>query len=156
MSVTTRPRPNRPREVAVAVQYGVQPDHLPTRAQLRRWARAALGSSAAVTLRIVGAREGRALNRKFRGRDYATNVLAFPYDERGRTSGDVAICAPVVEREARAAGVSREAHFAHLTVHGLLHLQGYDHLRVRDARVMERLEVRILGTLGYDNPYAAR
>ena len=99
---------------------------------------------ACITLRIVGAREARLLNRHYRGRDYATNVLTFVYSDRRPLAGDIAICAPVVAREARACGISREAHYAHLTVHGVLHLQGYDHERARDAERMERLEVRIL------------
>jgi probable rRNA maturation factor len=120
---------------------------------LRKWVRAAVGKNACIALRIVGAREARRLNRCYRGRDYATNVLTFVYSDRSPLAGDIAICAPVVAREARMQGISAEAHYAHLVVHGSLHLQGYDHERAREARRMERLETRILGQLGFADPY---
>jgi probable rRNA maturation factor len=126
---------------------------LPSPAKFRKWLRAAFIRSARVTLRIVGAREARLLNFHYRGRDYATNVLTFIYSDGRALAGDIAICAPVVTREARMRGISRDAHYAHLTVHGALHLQGYDHERASDAGRMERLEVRILARLGYANPY---
>ena len=126
---------------------------LPPPRKLRRWAQAALERDARVTLRIVGGREGRALNRRFRGRDYATNVLTFVYDEHPQLEGDIALCAPVIEREARAGAMPAEAHYAHLVVHGMLHLQGYDHMAGRDAAVMERRETAILKRLGYPDPY---
>jgi len=138
-------------EPVFTVQYGVRRT-APAAPRLRRWARAALNREARVTLRIVGAREGRALNRCYRGRDYATNVLTFVYSGRP-LAGDIALCAPVVAREARSRGISREAHYAHLVVHGLLHLQGYDHEKRADAARMERRERRILAALGYDDPY---
>ena len=147
--------PSRAPELALTVQYGTQSGKLPSRTQLRKWARAALRRTARITLRIIGGREARSLNRRFRGRDYATNVLSFAYRDRGPLEGDIAICAPVLAREARERGVSREAHFAHLTVHGVLHLQGHDHLRRREARRMEQLEIRILAGLGYPDPYGA-
>jgi probable rRNA maturation factor len=126
---------------------------LPSRARLREWARAALRRDAAVTLRIIGAREARGLNRRFRRRDYATNVLTFAYSDQRPLAGDLAICAPVAAREARARGISREAHYAHLVIHGMLHLQGFDHENQRDARRMERLECRTLAKFGYADPY---
>jgi len=108
-----------------------------------------------ITVRIVGATEARTLNRRYRGRDYATNVLAFPYvSSRRAAQGDIVLCAPVIAREARAQGKTLDAHFAHLTVHGLLHLQGHDHARRRDAARMEALEKRLLAKLGYPDPYA--
>ena len=116
---------------------------------------AAVGKSARITLRVVGAREARLLNHHYRGRDYATNVLTFIYSDRRPLEGDIAICAPVVAREARMRRIDRDAHYAHLTVHGVLHLQGHDHERTDDAERMERLEVRILARLGYANPYRA-
>jgi len=149
-----RARAPRPRGPEVTVQYGVPRRGLPARASLERWARAALRRSAAVTVRFVGAAEGRALNRAYRGRDYATNVLTFAYPGQGRSlSGDIVLCAPVVAREARDQGKPVAAHFAHLVVHGLLHLQGHDHDRDGAARRMEALERRILGALGYGDPY---
>jgi len=105
-------------------------------------------------LRLVGEREARELNRKYRRRDYATNVLSFIYSERP-LEGDIAICAPVVAREARDRRLPRDAHYAHLTVHGVLHLQGHDHMRATQAKRMENLETRILARLGYADPYAA-
>jgi len=150
---TPRRKPSRAPELALTVQYGLQSAQLPSRARLRKWAHAALRRTAAVTLRIIGAREARGLNRRFRRRDYATNVLAFAYPEQRPFAGDIAICAPVATREARARGISRDAHYAHLVIHGMLHLQGYDHENERDARCMERLESRILAKLGYADPY---
>jgi len=121
---------------------------------LRRWARAALEGPGEITVRIVGAAEARALNRRYRGRDYAANVLAFPYDSsRGMLRGDLVLCAPVIAREARAQGKAVDAHFAHLTVHGLLHLRGHGHARRREAARMEALETKLLAKLGYPDPY---
>ena len=152
-SGTPRRKPSRAPELALTVQYGIRSAQLPSRARLREWARAALRRNAAVTLRIIGAREARGLNRRFRGRDYATNVLTFAYPEQRPLAGDIAICAPVAAHEARARGISREAHCAHLVIHGMLHLQGFDHENERDARRMERIETRILGQLGFADPY---
>ncbi len=106
-----------------------------------------------MTLRIVGAAEARRLNRDFRGLDYATNVLTFVYGSDPRTEGDIALCAPVVVREAREQGKTAEAHWAHLVVHGMLHLQGHDHELARAAKAMEALETRIVMELGYPDPY---
>jgi probable rRNA maturation factor len=138
----------------LTVQYATRSSRVPSRAQLRRWARAATGCRAQVTLRLVGKVEGRRLNRDFRGKDYATNVLTFAYNDTEPLSGDVVLCAPVVLAEARAQGKTAEAHFAHLVVHGLLHLQGYDHQSARQARVMEARETEIVTRLGYPDPYA--
>lgn len=154
MSATPKRKPARTPKLALTIQYGARSVQLPSRAKLRRWARAALRRNALVTLRVVGAREGRLLNLNYRGRDYATNVLTFIYSAKSPLEGDIAICAPVVAREAFARGISREQHFAHLTVHGLLHLQGHDHERGADARKMEKLETRILAQLGYADPYS--
>ena len=123
-------------------------------AQVRRWARAALEVSAEITVRIVGAAEARQLNRRYRGRDYAANVLSFPYTlSRGLVQGDIVLCAPVIAREALAQGKTLEAHFAHLTVHALLHLQGHRHAGRREAAHMETLEKKLLAKLGYPDPY---
>ena len=102
------------------------------------------------TLRIVGSREGRRLNRAFRGRDYATNVLSFQYE---KDKGDVVLCHPVIAREARAQGKNLAAHYAHLVLHGLLHLRGYEHEKKREAERMEREEIRLLARAGFGNPY---
>ncbi len=155
-SGTAKRKPSRTPELALTVQYGIRSAQLPSRAKFRKWARSALRKSARVTLRIVGAREARLLNHHYRGRDYATNVLTFVYSDRRPLAGDIAICAPVVAREARARGISTEAHYAHLVVHGVLHLQGHDHENKHDARRMERIETRILGQLGFADPYQPR
>jgi probable rRNA maturation factor len=139
--------------LALSVQYGVAGDSLPSRQRMKSWARAALLTDAHVTLRLVGAREGRKLNRDFRGKDYATNVLTFAYPEIEPLSGDIVLCAPVIAKEARKQRKPVEAHYAHLVVHGMLHLQGYDHENNDDARVMETLEAEIVMKLGYADPY---
>lgn len=135
------------------VQYATRARGLPSRARLRRWARAALERDARVTVRIVGAHEARSLNRDYRGKDRATNVLTFVMRSRPRLEGDIALCAPVIRREARAGGKSAAAHYAHLLVHGVLHLQGYDHETEREARLMERRESRAVESLGFPDPY---
>ena len=155
MSGTPKRRPGPGPELALTVQYGASPAGLPSRTKLRRWVRAALARSARLTVRIVGAREARLLNRHYRGRDYATNVLTFIYSSQRPLEGDIAICAPVVAREAHRRGVRIDAHYAHLTVHGVLHLQGFDHERAADAERMEEREAAILKRLGYANPYRA-
>ena len=139
--------------LALDIQLATRSRRVPAGAQFRRWARASLGRAAAVTLRIVGEREGAALNRRYRGRRLATNVLTFRYGETDGLCGDIVLCAPVIGREARAQHKGLESHYAHLTVHGLLHLQGYDHESPRQARIMEAKEVEILRRLGIANPY---
>lgn len=139
----------------LTVQYAVAARNLPGRAQFRRWVKAALEHDARITLRVVGRGEGRSLNRHFRGRNRPTNVLTFVYRDAPPYEGDLALCAPVVTREARAQRKSVAAHYAHLVVHGTLHLQGYDHLADNDAAVMARRESQIVAKLGYPDPYAA-
>ena len=141
--------------LTLSVQVATDAAGLPHRSTVRRWAREALTRDARVTVRFVGAREGRALNARYRKRDYATNVLTFVYDAATPLAGDLVLCVPVLRREARAQGKSFRAHCAHLVIHGMLHLQGYDHERAADARRMESRETRILARLGYANPYAA-
>ena len=121
-----------------------------------RWIRAALSVPGEITVRIVGADEGRALNREFRQKDYATNVLTFDYSHEPVVMADLILCAPVVEAEAREQGITLEAHYAHLLVHGTLHAQGYDHEADDDAQVMEARESEIVTGLGFADPYAAR
>ena len=140
--------------LSLAVQYAVAPARLPAPAALRRWARAAVDRDASVTLRFVGKREGQTLNALYRGKEYATNVLAFVYDKAAPISGDVVLCAPVLRFEARAQHKTLADHCAHLVVHGMLHLQGYDHDTDRAARVMEARETAILAALGVPDPYA--
>ncbi|MCC6194574.1 MAG: rRNA maturation RNase YbeY [Burkholderiales bacterium] len=136
------------------MQYASSAKGLPTRAQVRRWVRAALEGDATVTVRFVGAIEGRALNALYRGKDYATNVLTFVYDDESPRAGDVVLCAQVVRKEADAQGKTLAAHYAHLVVHGMLHLQGYDHEQAADAARMEARETAVLAFLGLPDPYA--
>ena len=146
-------RPARAPLLELAIQWQVDPSALPRRRTLRRWVLAALERPAEVTLRFVGAREGRALNHRYRGRDDPTNVLTFVYDGQASLSGDIVLCAPVVRREARAQGRRLVAHYAHLVIHGMLHLQGYDHQRAGDAARMEARESELLVRLGYADPW---
>lgn len=139
--------------LALSVQHAGTFAGLPHRSTLARWIRTSLVHDARVTVRFVGAREGRALNARFRGRDYATNVLTFVYDDVAPLAGDLVLCVPVLRREARAQGKALRAHCAHLVIHGMLHLQGFDHERDADARRMEAREVRLLQRLGYPDPY---
>ena len=125
------------------------------RHKVQRWLCAALDAPAEITVRFVGDAEGRQLNRDFRGKDYATNVLTFDYSREPVVSADLVLCAPVVAREAAEQAKSIEAHYAHLLVHGTLHAQGFDHERARDAKVMEARETQILAALGFEDPYAA-
>lgn len=137
----------------LSVQYAMAADGLPSRQRMRSWAKAALQTDAQVTIRLVGASEGRTLNREYRGKDYATNVLTFSYPDIELLTGDVVLCAPVIAKEAHAQGKAIDAHYAHLVVHGMLHLQGYDHENNADAGVMEALEAEIVVRLGYAHPY---
>ncbi|PCI58465.1 MAG: rRNA maturation RNase YbeY [Methylophilaceae bacterium] len=127
--------------------------NIPTKVQFRKWAKATLRVDTEVTIRIVDEEEGRALNLTYRGKDYATNVLTFPLTEEPHLMGDIIICAPVVEAEARKQDISIEMHYAHLTVHGVLHLHGYDHQIDEQAALMESIEVTTLMKLGYPDPY---
>ena len=135
------------RKTRVSVQYAVRRRGLPGARSLRSWARLV---PLEATLRIVGAREGRRLNRSFRGKDRATNVLAFRYE---KDRGDVVLCHPVIAQEARRQGKTLAAHYAHLVLHGLLHLRGYRHEKKREAERMEREEIRLLARAGFGNPY---
>ena len=137
------------------IQYASRLPDIPEASKFKRWVAAALGRPAEITLRVVNQAEGRNLNSAFRGKDYATNVLTFVYHEPGSPflQGDLILCAPVVAREAREQGKPIEHHYAHLTVHGVLHLAGMDHVRARDAEKMEALEVAILERLKVPNPY---
>lgn len=139
--------------MAVTVQYASRLRGLPSEARLKRWAKAAASANAQLNIRIVNAAEGRTLNREFRNRDYATNVLTFPYGAKP-PEADIVLCAQVVAREAREQGKTLEAHYAHLVVHGVLHAHGHDHEKAAEAKRMEALEVKILRGLGHADPYA--
>jgi probable rRNA maturation factor len=135
-----------------------------TRAMIRRWVQAALLADAELAVRIVSAEEGQALNRDYRGRDYATNVLTFAYNESADdpvlqadvVQADIVLCSEVLEREAAEQGISLAQHAAHLVVHGVLHAQGYDHEDEDEAAEMEQLETEILAGLGLPDPYRER
>jgi probable rRNA maturation factor len=155
-----------PIRLDVSVGYAVPRAGLPSALSFRKWIAAALANrirEADLAVRVVGTREGRALNRHYRGKDYATNVLSFPAEldddiklPKGVTMpllGDLVLCAPVVAREAREQKKPLAAHYAHLTVHGALHLLGWDHDNDKDAGCMERLEREILAGLGIEDPY---
>lgn len=149
-------------QLRLSVQFAVRSQGLPATSTLRRWLRRALRRSAMLTVRFIGEAEGRRLNQRFRGRDYATNVLTFSYADTSTApqsrhaalTGDIALCVPVLRREARAQSKTLRAHCAHLAIHGALHLQGYDHQTPKDAKVMEMLETKLLASLGYGDPYA--
>lgn len=147
-------------KLSLAVQYACDAQIMPTRAQLRRWVKSALQRDVRMTLRIVDEAEGRELNKNYRGKDYATNVLTFVYDDAdmlpgdaGFICGDAVICAPVVEREAAAQHKELLAHYAHLAIHAALHLQGHDHINDIDAAEMEALETALMLKLHYPDPY---
>ena len=131
------------------MQYAVPRRGVPGVRSFEKWT--SLLGARRVTVRIVGEAEGRRLNRSFRKKNHATNVLSFAY---GGGHGDVVLCHPVIAREARAQGKSLAAHYAHLALHGLLHLRGYDHVEKRQALRMERAEIRLLKRAGFRNPYA--
>jgi probable rRNA maturation factor len=140
-------------KLSIAVQYASATENLPTEAQFRNWARKALRIDTEIAMRIVDEEESRMLNRDYRGKDYATNVLTFPLAEEPHLMGDIMLCAPVILRESSEQHKSVDAHFAHLTVHGVLHLHGYDHETEAEAELMETLETEIVTKLGYPDPY---
>ena len=140
-------------KLLMQVQYASEMADLPSTQQFKLWARNTLRVDSEITLRIVDEAEGRALNKTYRGKDYATNVLTFPLAEKPHLMGDIIICAPVVAKEAAEQGKPLEAHYAHLTVHGVLHVHGYDHEIEEQADLMESIETEIITKLVYANPY---
>jgi probable rRNA maturation factor len=147
------------KSLQLSLQFGDVRDAARHRAALprhsvARWIRHALQSDAEITVRIVDAEEGQALNRDYRQKDYATNVLTFDYTQEPIVTADLVLCAPVVAQEAKANKKTLQAHYAHLLVHGTLHAQGYDHeTGDEDAEQMEALEIEVLAGLGFGNPY---
>ena len=144
-------------EFSLAVQFASEAEALPSRAQVRRWVAASLEHRAEITVRIVDAEEAQALNQEYRDKGYVPNVLTFEYGEisPGVLGGDVVICAPVVAREAHEQGKPLKHHYAHMTIHGVLHLQGYDHLDPVEADIMESREAAILKQFRIPNPYTS-
>ena len=141
----------------VIVQRAVPARGIPSARSLRSWACAAMaGAPGELTLRVVDENESRDLNHRYRGKDRPTNVLSFPYDAEGLQLpllGDIILCAPVVAREALEQGKTARAHWAHMVIHGCLHILGYDHVRDSDAETMESRERELLDGLGYPDPY---
>lgn len=146
-----RPRLTLSLQFADATDRATLPRH-----KVARWIRAALDAPGEITVRIVGAAEGQALNRGYRQRDYATNVLTFDYNHAPVVVADLVLCAPVVQREAKEQRLTREAHYAHLLVHGTLHALGHDHEDETEARAMEARESELMLSLGFADPYAPR
>lgn len=143
-------------QLDLSVQYALKDPALPSRMQLRKWIRGVGKGAGVITIRFVDRAEGQSLNNAWRAKDYATNVLSFPYETRPVLMGDLVLCWPVVLEEAQAQGKTVDAHTAHLVVHGILHLCGFDHeLGAAEAEEMEALERVIMSRLGYPDPYAA-
>ncbi|BDR11518.1 rRNA maturation RNase YbeY [Comamonas thiooxydans] len=147
-------------QLQLSLQFGPSAEaaahrELLSRSRVTRWIRHALAVDAEITVRIVDTEEGRKLNREYRKKDYATNVLTFDYQQEPCVMADLVLCAPVVEREAQEQNKSLEEHYAHLLVHGTLHAQGWDHeTSEEDAEEMEAYETDIMKELGYEDPYA--
>ena len=146
--------------IEVAIQRVSNQHGIPTDQKIRKWVRAALAdrlADAELTIRIVGEKEGAALNEKWRNKDGPTNVLSYPFTENKKLAsgplGDIVICALVIRREAKAQKKPLESHWAHIVIHGTLHLLGYDHIKTKAAAKMEKLEIKLLNSLGYANPY---
>ena len=152
MQSTRRANEKSSTRLRLTIQLATRSSSVPKPAKIRRWIVAALQQDADITIRFVGMQEGKQINQQFRGKAYATNVLSFCYQLQP-LYGDIVICAPVVIKEAKQQKKQLEAHYAHLIVHGVLHLQGYDHVKNHEAVMMESLESEILLKLGYDDPY---
>ncbi len=140
-------------QLALTLQNVSLNDNIPTQNQFKKWAKATIRLDTEVTIRIVDSDEARALNHEYRGKDYATNVLTFPLSEDPHLMGDIILCASVVAQEALMQNKPLIAHYAHLTVHGILHLHGYDHEIEAQAALMEAIETQIVTQLGYADPY---
>ena len=142
-------------ELRLSLQFADPTDRtLLPRHKVARWIRTALEAPGEITVRIVGAEEGRALNRDYRAKDYATNVLTFDYSREPVVHADLVLCAPVLLRESRELNIPLVAHYAHMIVHGTLHAQGYDHEVDDEARAMEARETELMRALGFEDPYA--
>jgi probable rRNA maturation factor len=147
-------KPTPSKRLNLSVQYACNREGLPLRVDFVRWARAALVGGGEVTIRLVEPDEGQTLNKEYRGKDYATNVLSFPYDREPLVMGDLVICPASLHARQPSRTRLLDAHYAHLTVHGMLHLQGWDHEGDDDAQAMENEETEILAAMGYPDPYA--
>lgn len=149
-----KPKPalKRVPRLSLTTQFPTVSAIYPARKKIKSWVLAAMQEDMIVTVRLVDEAEARTLNRQYRGRDYATNVLSFGY-QTTPCSGDLILCAPIIEQESMAQGKDLEAHYAHLVIHGILHLQGFDHEQDASAKLMEALETAVMHKLGFENPY---
>lgn len=148
---------DKPPELSLSVQNPARATNLPTRAQIRKILSSVLTRAAEITVRFAGIEEGRELNETYRGRDYATNILSFTYHcDDAMVAGDLVLCPDVVAQEARAQSKSLPDHYAHLLVHGALHLQGWDHEKPAEAKRMETYERKLLAQLGIADPYQSK
>ena len=144
---------NKKVHLKLEIQYGFRDRDLPSKKIMWRWASSAITRDMSITIRLIDESEGRSLNKQFCGKEYATNVLSFPYDSDGGLEGDIAICLPIVKKEALEQNKSFHAHLAHLIIHGVLHIQGFTHDNRRSAEIMEGKEKSLLNQLGFSNPY---
>ena len=140
-------------KTSIEIQFGIKDKSLPTKKEIKKWVLAAATQDIKVTVRIIGESEGKKLNYFFRGKKKATNVLSFPYNYCSPLQGDIAICLPVVKREALRQGRTTRSHLAHMVIHGILHLHGFTHDDNEDAKLMEDREKILLNRLGFENPY---
>lgn len=140
-------------QLAITIQNVSTAENIPSKNDFKKWAKSAIRIDTEVTIRIVDGDEARALNHEYRGKDYATNVLTFPLTEEPHLIGDIILCAEVIAQEALMQNKPLIAHYAHLTVHGILHLHGYDHETEAQAELMEGIETQTVTQLGYANPY---
>ncbi|MBC7786791.1 MAG: rRNA maturation RNase YbeY [Methylophilaceae bacterium] len=140
-------------QLAITFQNVSTEENIPAKNDFKKWAKSSLRIDTEVTIRIVDADEARSLNHEYRGKDYATNVLTFSLTEEPHLMGDIILCAEVIAQEALMQNKPLIAHYAHLTVHGILHLHGYDHETEAQAGLMESIETQIVTKLGYANPY---
>lgn len=142
-------------QVKVHVQYQVPSEGLPGKTEIRQWIELCDKGPSEITVRFVDHEESQSLNHEYRGKDSSTNVLSFPYELEPVLMGDLVICAPVIAREAEEQGKPLLAHYAHMIVHGMLHIQGFDHETDEDAEEMEGIEREVLEKLGFPDPYAS-
>ena len=151
----TKTNINHPRSLktSIEIQFGIKDKSLPTKKEIKKWILAAATKDIKVTIRIIGESEGKKLNYFFRGKKNATNVLSFPYNYCSPLQGDIAICLPVVKREALQQNKTTTSHLAHMIIHGILHLHGFTHEDSNDAKLMEDREKILLNRLGFKNPY---
>mgnify|MGYP001242590116 CR=1 FL=1 len=144
---------NKTARLNLEIQFAIEDSDLPSQKSMQQWAFSAISQDTVITIRIIDEPEGRTLNKQFCGKEYATNVLSFPYEMDSGLEGDIAICLPIVKKEAIQQNKTLHAHLAHLIIHGVLHIQGFTHDSCSNAKIMERKEKILLNRLGFENPY---